>query len=208
MRHAMAQAKYILGLGILTASASASAEVPPTLEIRSAVSGGSGCPSRNVIAGVSPDHERVYIMNGALEAAAGPGRELSDSRKFCQITLDLDYPAGYSFAVSGEFPYRGAIALDEDVTAVLQIERFFSGEPMSTPIEFRFDGPLGRRTFAVSEPVNAMSAFSPCGVDSLLNIKSSVRVSNLQNRDASGSIRVMPPWGMQVLHLHWKRCND
>jgi hypothetical protein len=208
MHKAMAWATYMLGLSILTATASASAQVPPNVSIRSAVSGGSGCPGRQPLVGVSADRERIYFANGVLEAHAGPDEPPAEGRKFCQLTIDLDFPSGYSYAISGEWPNRGIVDLDPNVNAELKIERYFTGElEDSEPIAFTFRGPLSNHSFVEPDPDGVMTPFSPCNRDTLLNIKTSVRVSKLHNPSGSGSIRISPPWGIQVLRLHWKRCS-
>jgi len=207
MQKAMAWSTYILGLSILTATASSSAQVPPDVSIRSAVSGGSGCTSRAPLVALSADRERLIFANGVLEASAGPDDPPAAGRKFCQITIDLDFPPGYSYAVSGAWPLRGIVDLDDDIVAEVEVERYFTGELPSQPFEFTFRGPLASHSFAAIEPQGAMSSFSPCGRASLLNIKTSVRVSKLGNPTGSGNIRVSPPWGIQALRLHWKRCD-
>jgi hypothetical protein len=90
---------------------------------------------------------------------------------------------------------------------VLEVERYFTGDLSTEPFELTFRGPVSRRYFNEVEPSGFMSDFSPCGAERPLNIRTSVRVSNLMNPSGSGNIRISPPWGIQSLRLHWRRCS-
>lgn len=60
-------------------------------------------------------------------AAVGPEAEVADARKFCQLNLQVEYSAGFSFAVySAE--YAGFAELDGGVTGTVASRYYFSGE--------------------------------------------------------------------------------
>lgn len=69
----------------------------------------------------SPDYGKEFI------AAVGPKAETTDSRKFCQLNLELSYSAGFSFAVySAE--YAGFADLEAGVTGTVKSNYYFSGK--------------------------------------------------------------------------------
>jgi len=209
MHQAMARATYLVTLGffVVAPRISRAADVPSYVNVRSAVSAGSGCESRQVRVVVSNDKQFLFLQDGTLEVNAGPDLLPAEGRKFCQIAIDLDVEPGFSYAVSSALPHRGFVSLEEGVTATLSIERYFTGEgPTLAPFEWTFRGPMSEQRFARLEPTSAMSSFSPCDRDSLLNLKTSVRVSNLGSPLSSGSMRTTPPWGFDGLKLHWRRC--
>jgi hypothetical protein len=198
----------VLPLSFLFSEEVARAETPPWVKIRQTTSGGTGCPGGAVPVIVSQDRERLYLMDGTLTAEAGPNIPPAERRVFCQVTIDLDFPAGYAYAVSNEMGYKGTVALDADVTATLEVERYFAGDPPAGPtFEQAFRGPAGRRTFVAKEPAGAIGAFSSCDGAKPLHVKTTVRVSSLGDPDGAGSIRISPAWGFQVLRLHWTRCR-
>lgn len=209
MRDARALALFfvVLPLSILL-SEEARAESPPWVRIRQTTSGGTGCPGGAVRVMVSQDRERLYLMDGTMTAEASPNIPPAERRAFCQVTIDLDFPAGYSYAISNEMGFKGTLALDAGMTATLEVERYFSGDPPAGPtFEQTFSGPVARRSFVVPEPAGAIGPFSSCDGAKPLNVKTTVRVSALGNPDGTGSIRISPAWGFQVLRLHWTRCR-
>lgn len=57
----------------------------------------------------------------------GPRADITDSRKFCQLNLELSYSAGFSFAVYNA-EYAGFADLDSGVTGTIKSNYYFSGE--------------------------------------------------------------------------------
>ncbi len=207
MKKTLARVLLTLGLPILVVPAIAEAQAPPQVSLRSVVAGGTGCPEGAVRAVLNPERDRIFLLDGSLNASAGPGVSLAEGRTFCQVLIDLDHSPGYSYAVSSELGYRGYVELDPGVTASLQVERYFQGETSITPLDIMFRGPLGRRYFAEREPSAPVGPFSACGSPRALAIKTEVRVNAMGNPSGSGSIRLRSMWGVEVLRLHWRRCG-
>jgi hypothetical protein len=68
-----------------------------------------------------PDFGKEFV------ATVGPKADITDSRKFCQLNLELSYSAGYSFAVYNA-EYAGFADLDPGVTGTIKSNYYFSGE--------------------------------------------------------------------------------
>jgi hypothetical protein len=206
MNSSMAWAGVAMTLGVLAAPGVAWAETPPSVSIRQAMRGGSGCVSGRAPAALTGDYERLLVMDGEVGAHAGPGVPLSEGRAFCQLTIELEHTPGWSYAVSSVSGHRGRTDLDDDVTARLTVERWFTGyKSDATSFEVAFTGPTGGPFFR-REPVQSTSPWSPCDATRPLNIKTSVLVSKRDNPQGLGSIAMTPSWGVQVLRLHWRKC--
>lgn len=206
MNGSMAWTGIAVTCGILAASGSARAETPPSVSIQAAMRGGSGCASGRAPAALSGDYERLLVMDVPLEAHAGPNVPLSKGRVFCQLTIDLEHTPGWSYTVSSVSGHRGRTDLDDDVTAVLSVERWFTGyKGDAASFEVTFRGPTGGDYFR-REPAQNVGPWSPCGVSRTLNIKSSVHVSRRENPDGIGSITTTPAWGVHLFRLHWRKC--
>jgi hypothetical protein len=59
-------------------------------------------------------------------ASIGPGVAVSESRKNCQLILDLQYPQGWSYSIL-QTTFRGYVAIDAGVTATQEAVYYFSG---------------------------------------------------------------------------------
>jgi len=206
MNGSMAWAGVVVGLGVLAAPEVASAETPPSVTIAQATRGGSGCPQAIVPAALTGDYERLLVVDGQLEAEAGPGVPLSKGRVFCQLAIELEHTPGWSYAVSSVTGHRGRLDLDDDITAVLSVERYFTGDKGAAQrFEQKFQGPSGGE-FYRREGADDIGPWSPCNASRALNIHTSVRVSKRENPQGSGSIMLTPFWGVQVFKLHWRKC--
>lgn len=64
-------------------------------------------------------------------AQIGPGVATTESRKFCQVNLQLHYPQGFQYSILKTI-YRGFAQLDAGVTGSQEATYYFSGR-MSAP---------------------------------------------------------------------------
>ena len=60
-------------------------------------------------------------------AEVGPGVSRRESRKNCQVTVDLDFPMGWQYAVMS-FDYRGFASLDRGIEAEQGVSYYFQGQ--------------------------------------------------------------------------------
>jgi hypothetical protein len=59
-------------------------------------------------------------------ASIGPGVSAIESRKNCQLNIDLKYPGGFQYSVFTT-EYRGYAALDKGVSGVQKATYYFTG---------------------------------------------------------------------------------
>ena len=183
---------------------------PAYLRIRGLTDNGSGCPLGSVASNVSPDATAFTLIFDNYVAEAGPGVSLANSRKNCQLALDLDYPDGWSFSVV-HLVYRGYVSLDPLVNALQKSTFYFQGSAAQESRETPFYGAQDT-DFTVEDYIPTQQLiWSPCHVQRALNINSQVRLDTRSAaRNARGLITTDSIDGETqafTYGLAWQRCN-
>lgn len=60
-------------------------------------------------------------------ASVGPGIDITEQRKNCQLNVDLLYPGGFQYSIFSA-DYRGYAAVSKGVTGTLKSTYYFSGQ--------------------------------------------------------------------------------
>jgi hypothetical protein len=89
--------------------------------------GGTGCPQGSVGSIISEDGTTMTLIFDSYVASMGSGISITESRKNCQLNIDLLYPAGFQYSVFSA-DYRGYVALDKGVTGTQKSIYYFSGQ--------------------------------------------------------------------------------
>ena len=131
----------------IAASATSSAVLPNPSQvyINGITYGGTGCPQGSLSSFISADRQtfvhvetlirtiadlymsyRFTLIFDNYVASIGPGVAITESRKNCQLDIDLQYPSGFQYSVFNA-DYRGYAALDANVTGTQQSTYYFSG---------------------------------------------------------------------------------
>jgi hypothetical protein len=127
------QLTTVLGLALALVAAPAAARPaanepdPGTVTIQNVGYGGTGCPQGSVSTIFSPDLTTLTMIFDSYVASLGPGIAVTESRKNCQLNLDVRYPAGFQYSIFSA-DYRGYAKLDADVTGVQKSIYYFSGQ--------------------------------------------------------------------------------
>src|SRR5689334_15122691 len=69
------------------------------VRLRSVSYAGTGCPAGSVAAAI-PDAKHVVLLFDAFYPEVGPGLPLSQTRKNCQVNLDVTIPPNLQAALS------------------------------------------------------------------------------------------------------------
>ncbi len=205
-------AKQLFTLASVAAAAltgtAAFADAPGYARIRSISYAGSGCPAGTVSQNVAPDLQAFTLIFDSFLAEKGPGIPLSQSRKNCQVALDVDFPSGWSYTVM-TVDYRGYVALDAGVRGTQKSTYYFQGQSRQAPLSTVMTGPRSgdyqiRDTLGLSAVV-----WSPCGAQRALNINAQVRVEGGTSRNAQGMITLDSIDGQlkHVYGIRWQRCR-
>jgi len=190
----------------MPANIAARAPDPSQVYINNIVYGGSGCPQGSVGSYISPDRQTFTLIFDQYVASIGPGVAVAQSRKNCQLNLDLKYPGGFQYSILNTV-YRGYAALDAGVTGVQATTFYFSGQTAQSTTSSTFKGP-SNGDYATSDAVDLTSTiWSPCGANSALNMNSQIRLAS-SNNNARGLITDDSIDGKItfVVGVQWQKC--
>jgi len=179
---------------------------PSQVYINGIVYGGTGCPQGTVGSYVSGDRQTFTLIFDQYVASIGPGVAVAQSRKNCQLNLDLRYPGGFQYSILNTV-YRGYAGLDAGVTGVQSTTFYFSGQTAQTTTSSTFKGPMDSN-YATQDSVDLTSTvWSPCGANSALNMNSQVRLTS-PNSAARGQITDDSIDGKItfVVGVQWQKC--
>lgn len=95
--------------------------------IRGVTYGGTGCPQGSVGTQISSDRTIVTLIFDSYVASIGPGVAITESRKNCQLNVDIKYPGGFQYSVLSA-DYRGYASLQKGVSGSLKSTYYFSGQ--------------------------------------------------------------------------------
>jgi hypothetical protein len=88
--------------------------------------GGTGCPQGTVNTIISDDQTVVTLIYDTYVASIGPGIAVTEQRKNCQLTLELQYPGGFQYSILSA-DYRGYANIEKGVTGTLKSTYYFAG---------------------------------------------------------------------------------
>src|SRR5690606_1809372 len=137
-----------------------------------------------------------------------PGISVLQSRKNCQINVNLHYPAGFQYSILG-VDARGFIALDKGVTATQKTTYYFAGEQIQASTQTDFAGPVSKDYLIHDEIPFTSTVWAPCGQVQALNINSQVRIDNSKNSSGSGLVSTDSVDGKVtfVVGVNWQTCK-
>lgn len=209
MFNAMIAASLIASLvgSPVSAPAAATLSAPPSdrVVIDVVTVNGSGCPAGTASVTTASDNTAFRVTYSDYLAEVGGGADPTDVRKNCQLSLRVQVPQGFTFAIA-QADYRGSAYLAAGASGLEQAGYYFQGSPQTTFVSHSFSGPFSDdwQTTDVAALV-----FAPCGLQRNLNINSELRVaagtsspgttSFMRMNSSDGSVRT-------IYHLSWKQC--
>lgn len=178
------------------------------VSIRKVTYGGTGCKDGSVAVDLSSDYEAMTLIFDKYEAQIGGDAESSKKRRFCQILVDLDFPAGFSFTLVS-LDYSGYASLDYGVNAEQKSTYYFQGFAKDERFSFKtklfgvLDQDYDRRD------VLEMAAWSPCDKKRGLNIVTTLQLDNRKNKHGEGLITLDSIEGVvkEKYGLRWRKCT-
>jgi hypothetical protein len=181
--------------------------IPEYVNIVSMTHGGSGCPDGSVGASFSPDYQYLTIIFDQYAAEIGRDIESPKKRLFCQLVLQMDFPAGFSYALV-DLTYRGYADLEWGINASQTSTYFFQGFRRDDQHSFKTNvyGPF-MGDYDRTDSLELL-AWSPCDTKRGLNIVTSVQLDNKRNKSGAGLI-TLDSIDSQVVEqygVRWRRC--
>ncbi|TWW08152.1 hypothetical protein E3A20_27190 [Planctomyces bekefii] len=190
-----------------TFAGAAQAQVPNYVRVRNISWAGSGCPAGSVAQNVSPDLQAFTLLFDSYIAQVGPGVPIVEKRKNCQLSVDLDFPQGWSYTIF-TVDTRGYASLEPGVNGLQQSRYYFMGSAATGTLKTPLVGPVDR-DYQIRD-VLGLSAlvWSPCGATRALNINTEVRLDNSCAPGASGMMTIDSIDGnLKLIYgIQWRRC--
>jgi hypothetical protein len=191
----------------LSLSAFADGPNPDEVYVNNIVHAGTGCPVGTVATDISEDAKAFTLLFDQYLVEAGPGIPLSESRKFCQVTLNLHVPQGWSFTIF-DVTYAGFANLDAGTTGLERSTYYFQGSPSSgvtltSTLRGRYNS-----DYRIQDRLGLDALiWSPCGVNRALNIKSAIQVNARSGQSAMMTIDSIDGQLKHRYGIQWRRCS-
>ncbi|KAI1914034.1 hypothetical protein LOZ53_000495 [Ophidiomyces ophidiicola] len=180
---------------------------PNKVQIIGLTYGGTGCPSNTVSHVLSDDRQVMTLIFDQYVASIGPDVAITQSRKNCQLNINIRYPGGFQFSIFSA-DYRGYANLDKGITGTQKSTYYFSGQTQQTHTETNWKGPFVGDFLVHDEADSASTVWSPCGANGALNINSQIRLNSADNK-ARGIMTndSLDASFKQIVHFRWQECT-
>ncbi|UQA92935.1 DUF4360 domain-containing protein [Streptomyces halobius] len=185
-------------------------EEPPDgkITITVATVNGSGCRPGSAAVAVAPDNTAFTVTYSEYLAQAGKGSKPTDSRKNCQIALDVHVPQGFTYAIA-RADYRGYASLAAGAKALEQAGYYFQGQQETTRSSHKFTGPAEGNWQTSDETDIDSLVYAPCGEERYFNINTELRVDASGADPQTTSFMAMDSTDGSIntlYHFSWKQC--
>ncbi len=198
--------KFGAPVAVMAFASVANAQAPSHVRIRSISYAGSGCPAGTVSQNVAPDLKAFTLLFDSYIAEVGPGIPLNQSRKNCQVAVDLDFPQGWSYSLM-TVDYRGYAALDAGVRGEQSAAYYFQGQSATARLGTTFSGPTAR-DYQIRDTLGITAlVWSPCGLSRALNMNTQVRLSAPAGRRGMLTTDSIDGQITHVYGIQWQRCR-
>lgn len=193
-------------------STSADTPDPNDIQIVGVSFSGSGCPQGSVSTSISLDKTVVTFGFDQFQTFIGPGYDLGDKTKNCQLHLNLKYPGGFQFAVL-DSTYHGFAQLDAGVTGSFYSTYYFSQDAAATATTQTSISGGGAwaagQVYTKNDQIPTASViYAPCGANGILNVNNRIVLASA-NKTATGQVTdddATVAFTHQF-HLAWRQCG-
>ncbi|MEU4200288.1 DUF4360 domain-containing protein [Streptomyces sp. NPDC045470] len=185
-------------------------EAPPTGQITITVAtvNGSGCRPGSAAVAVAPDNTAFTVTYSEYLAQAGKDSRPTDSRKNCQIALNVHVPQGFTYAIA-KADYRGYAQLAPGAVGLEQAGYYFQGSSETARKSHRFTGPYDANWQSSDETGIDALVYAPCGEKRYFNINTELRVDAKGSDPKLTSYMAMDSTDGSIntkYHFAWKQC--
>ena len=185
---------------------------PDQIQIADVAFSGNGCPQGSVSTTISPDRTVVTFGFDEFQTYIGPGYNLGDKSKNCQLHLSLTYPGGYQFAVL-DSTYHGFAQLDAGVNGTFYSSYYFSQDASATTttratISGGGAWADGQVYTKYDQIPTASVVYAPCGAAGILNVNNRIVLTSA-SKTATGQVTdddATVALTHQV-HISWRDCK-
>ncbi|MGW1379827.1 DUF4360 domain-containing protein [Streptomyces sp. NPDC002446] len=183
---------------------------PPTgkITITVATVNGSGCRPGSAAVAIAPDNTAFTVTYSEYLAQAGGSSKPTDSRKNCQIALNVHVPQGFTYAIA-RADYRGYASLAPGARGLEQANYYFQGQPETARKSHTFTGPYDNNWQTSDETAIDALVYAPCGEERYFNINTELRVDGKGADPRATSFMAMDSTDGSIntkYHFAWKEC--
>ncbi|MFI2263522.1 DUF4360 domain-containing protein [Streptomyces tubercidicus] len=183
---------------------------PPTgkITITVATVNGSGCRPGSAAVAIAPDNTAFTVTYSEYLAQAGGGSKPTDSRKNCQIALNVHVPQGFTYAIA-RADYRGYASLARGARGLETAGYYFQGQQQTARKSHSFTGPYDANWQTSDETDIDALVYAPCGEERYFNINTEMRVDATSADPKSTSYMAMDSTDGSINTLYqfaWKQC--
>jgi hypothetical protein len=205
---AIAAGSLVLSLLSGTPAPSAAADPPPPgqITIDKLKANGSGCRPQTIATAISPDKQAFTITYSEYLASVGPGIKSKEAHKDCGITIRLNVPAGYTYAIA-HADYRGFAVLQPGVTGSHSAAYSFQASGHTpTVTTWSRTGPWDNDLQLSDTP--AAPLYGPCGKERKLDINTNLDLTASGTQTDVSVVGIDSADGefTSTYKLAWKRC--
>jgi hypothetical protein len=167
--------------------------------------GGSGCNQGTVASSISEDLTTFTLIFDEFIAETGAGKSIKDSRKNCQVNVDLRYPEGWSYSIVS-VDYRGFVSIPAGTTATQTSNYYFSGEQQQSSYKSVFTGPYENNYLVSDKIATSAVVWSPCGKVIQGNVNAAVSISGDRTKSALMTVDSIDGKVEQKFGIQWRQC--
>ncbi|MCW7990630.1 hypothetical protein XF35_36575 [Streptomyces platensis subsp. clarensis] len=183
---------------------------PPTgkITITVATVNGSGCRPGSAAVAIAPDNTAFTVTYSEYLAQAGSGSKPTDSRKNCQIALNVHVPQGFTYAIA-RADYRGYASLAPGAKGLETAGYYFQGQQQTARKSHSFTGPYDANWQTSDETDIDALVYAPCGEERYFNINTEMRVDAKSADPKTTSYMAMDSTDGSIntlYHFAWKEC--
>ncbi|MGW3011602.1 DUF4360 domain-containing protein [Streptomyces sp. NPDC001219] len=185
---------------------------PPSgkITITVATVNGSGCRPGSAAIAIAPDNTAFTVTYSEYLAQAGNGSKPTDSRKNCQIALNVHVPQGFTYAIA-RADYRGYASLARGAKGLETAGYYFQGQQPTARKSHSFTGPYDANWQTADETDLDALVYAPCGEERYFNINTEMRVDAKGADPKSTSYMAMDSTDGNIntlYHFAWKQCPE
>jgi len=162
---------------------------------------GSGCPPGHAYVTVDATGTIFDVGFDEYLVAVGPGSKISDARKNCRVSINLQFPQGLAMSII-ETRFVGYASLSEGQTGTCRAGYTFSGDSSQEVVFQKNLVSPYEDNYSMLAGVGVQS-WSACGkTTAILNVNSEIRINPISSPHR-GVMTVRPPWKIVT---KWQQC--
>ncbi|WP_255949285.1 DUF4360 domain-containing protein [Streptomyces odontomachi] len=193
-------------LGIAQAQAAETTVPSQRIEMSINTVNGSGCPAGTAAVAASADNTAFTVTYSDYLAQAGGGTSATESRKNCQLSLNVSVPQGFTYAIASA-DYRGYAYLGSGASLVQKASYYFMGSSETSSSTHQINGPLDDNWHTNDSTNYADLVWAPCGVTRNFNINTELRVSAGSSGETSFATMDSTDGSVSTTYqLSWMEC--